>query len=169
MVNLQIDTSAGGLLVPASIICTIRLRNICVTNEDGYVPLVVKTLRPFPHSIIITGFVTRVTRRMPLGEQELLPFRITRVHPGFWWGSCHSIFSFMCSVLQIVVCPFVLFRLTIVLSVLRFTDFDYLFGIFKLFLYQKLSIYYQVYHENKNDFCIPGTKRLPSKGTRKIN
>lgn len=26
-----------------------------------------------------------------------------------------------------------------------------------------------MYHENKNDFCIPGTKRLPSKGTRKIN
>jgi hypothetical protein len=36
-----------------------------------------------------------------------------------------------------VVCPFVLFLLVIVLSVLlRFTDSDYLFGIFKLFLCQ---------------------------------
>ena len=32
------------------------------------------------------------------------------------------------------ICPFVLFLLTIVLSVLRFTDSDYHFGIFKLFL-----------------------------------
>ena len=34
-----------------------------------------------------------------------------------------------------VVCPFALFLLAIVLSVrLRYTDFDYPFGIFKLFL-----------------------------------
>ena len=38
-------------------------------------------------------------------------------------------------VLYIVVCPLVLFRLAIVLSVLlRFTDSDCPFGIFKLFL-----------------------------------
>jgi hypothetical protein len=38
-------------------------------------------------------------------------------------------------VLLIVVCPFVLFLLAIVLSVLlRYTDSDYPFGIFKLFL-----------------------------------
>ena len=37
--------------------------------------------------------------------------------------------------LYIVACPFVLFRLAIVLTVLpRFTDSDYPFGIFKLFL-----------------------------------
>ena len=42
---------------------------------------------------------------------------------------------FLCSVLYIVVCPFVLFHLTIVVSDLfRFTDSDYPFGIFKLFL-----------------------------------
>ena len=37
----------------------------------GYVPLVVNTSRSFPHSRLITGFVTRITRRMPLVEQEL--------------------------------------------------------------------------------------------------
>jgi hypothetical protein len=37
-------------------------------------------------------------------------------------------------VLLIVVCPFLLFPLAIVLSVpLQYTDFDYSFGIFKLF------------------------------------
>jgi hypothetical protein len=37
-------------------------------------------------------------------------------------------------VLLIVVCPFVLFLLVIVLSVIRYTDSDYPFDIFKLFL-----------------------------------
>jgi hypothetical protein len=44
---------------------------ISVTNDHGYVPLVVNTFRFFPHSRLITGFVTRLTRRVPLVEQEL--------------------------------------------------------------------------------------------------
>jgi hypothetical protein len=44
-------------------------------------------------------------------------------------------------VLYIVVCPFVLFLLAIVLSVrLRYTDSDYPFGIFKLFLPSFLTL-----------------------------
>jgi len=46
--------------------------NICVTNEHGYVTLVANTSRSFPRSWFITGFVTRLTRRVPLMEQELL-------------------------------------------------------------------------------------------------
>ena len=46
--------------------------NICVSNDHGYVPLVVNTSRSFPHSRLITGFVTILTRRVPLVEQELL-------------------------------------------------------------------------------------------------
>ena len=48
------------------------LWNICVSNDHGYVSLVVNTSRSFPHSRLITGFVTRLTRRVPLMEQELL-------------------------------------------------------------------------------------------------
>jgi hypothetical protein len=48
------------------------LWNICVTNDHGYVPLVVNTSRSFPHSRRITGFVSRLTQRVPLVEQELL-------------------------------------------------------------------------------------------------
>ena len=52
--------------------------------------------------------------------------------PGFQWGSCYSICSLMCMFCRSL---FVLFLLVIVLSVLhRFTDSDYPFGIFKLFL-----------------------------------
>jgi len=46
--------------------------NICVTNDHGYVPLVVITFRSFPHSWLIAGFVTRLIRRVPHVEQELL-------------------------------------------------------------------------------------------------
>ena len=42
---------------------------------------------------------------------------------------CYSIF-----ILQIVVCPFVLFLLAIVMSVFRFTDSEYPFSVFKIFL-----------------------------------
>ena len=70
--------------------------------------------------------------------------------PGFQWGSCYSIFSFMCrsffvfcpfSFGHCVVCPLIYgfwlplwYLLAIVLSVLLwFTASDYQFGIFKLF------------------------------------
>jgi hypothetical protein len=45
---------------------------ISVTNDHGYVPLVVNTSRSFPHSWLIIGFVTRLTRRVQLVEQELI-------------------------------------------------------------------------------------------------
>ena len=48
-----------------------------------------------------------------------------RVHHRLFGGSCYQNFSVMCNVLYIVVCPFVLFLLAIVLSVLRFTESDY--------------------------------------------
>ena len=41
-------------------------------NDHGNVPLVVNTSRFFPHSRLITGFVTRLTRRVPQVEQELV-------------------------------------------------------------------------------------------------
>jgi len=50
----------------------LTVMDICVTNDHGYVPLVVSTSRSFPHSWLITGFVTRLTRQMPLVEQALL-------------------------------------------------------------------------------------------------
>ena len=53
--------------------------------------------------------------------------------------------QFYVYVLQIIVCPFVLLFLTMVLSVLlRFTDSDYPFGIFKLFLWWWRAIFLHV-------------------------
>jgi len=88
--------------------CTLRsqpwlgkmLRNICVTNDHGYVPLVVSTFRSFPHSWLIIRFVTRVTRRVSLVGQKFLtlPEHLSSlaIFIGFW---CWTIFSFLCSVL----------------------------------------------------------------------
>jgi hypothetical protein len=70
---------------------------------------------------------------VPHAEQELLTFPEHLRPPQV---SCCLIISFLCNVLQIDVCSFVLFLLAIELSVLlRFTDSDYPFGILKLFLY----------------------------------
>ena len=40
-------------------------------SDHGYVPFVLITISSFPHSWLITRFVTRVTRRVALVEQEL--------------------------------------------------------------------------------------------------
>jgi hypothetical protein len=53
------------------------------------------------------------------------PSRTLQFTPAFKWGSCYSMLSRLL---------FVLFLLTIVLSVLTFPDIDYPFGILKLFL-----------------------------------
>ena len=95
---------------------------------------VISNTQSFPLSWLITGFVTRVTLRVPLVEQELptLPEHMSSTQ--VFNGVRVAILSFLCSVLQIVVCSFVIFLLAIVLSVLRFTEYDYHFGIFKPFL-----------------------------------
>ena len=108
--------------------------------DHGYIPLIISTFQFFPNSCINTGFVTRVSQRMPLMKQELLTFRSTRVHPRFlvWFVVLCVVF---CGVLQIVVCVFVLFLLAIVLSVRRFSDSDYPFDIIKLFFPLQIVIY----------------------------
>ena len=53
----------------------------------------------FPHSWLITGFVTRLTRWVPLVEQELLTLRSTRDHP-----RCMSLFVLFYFFWHFVVC-----------------------------------------------------------------
>jgi hypothetical protein len=54
------------------------LWNSCVTKDPGYVPLVVNTSRSFSRSWLITGFVTRLTRRVSLVEQVFSGVHVTR-------------------------------------------------------------------------------------------
>jgi hypothetical protein len=101
-------------------------------------PRICSTSRSFHHSRIITGFVTRLTRRVTLVEQELL------IPPEYL--SSPSVLSGIRVTRSLVLCvyfvdPFVFFLLAIVLSVLlRYTDSDYPFGIFKLFTLQSRTL-----------------------------
>ena len=71
---------------------------------------------------IITRFTCGAGSTNPSGAHEFTPC---------FCGVLVIRFAVLCICF---VCPFVLFLLTIVLSVLlRFTDYDYHFGIFKLF------------------------------------
>ena len=54
------------------IVSFVDIVDMCVTNDHGYVSHVVNISRSFPHLQLINGFVTRLTRRVPLIEQELL-------------------------------------------------------------------------------------------------
>jgi hypothetical protein len=100
-----------------------------------YVPLVVNISRSFPRSWLITGVVTRLTRRVSLVEQELptLPEHLSS--PSLFSGVrvTRSLVLYVCFV--DLVCPFILFLLAIVFSaLLRYTNSDYPFSIFKLFV-----------------------------------
>jgi hypothetical protein len=59
-----------------------------ITNDHGYVPLVVNTSQSFPHSWIITGFVSRLTRQVPLVEQDLLTLLEHLSLPPVFSGVC---------------------------------------------------------------------------------
>jgi len=41
-------------------------------SDHKYIPLVLSTSRYFPHSWLVNGFVTTLTRQVPLAQQELL-------------------------------------------------------------------------------------------------
>ena len=65
---------------------------VCVTNDHGYVPFVVITIGFFPHSWLITGFVKSGTMGVTCGAGAAYPSEPLL----FLWGSCCSIFSFLC-------------------------------------------------------------------------
>jgi hypothetical protein len=99
---------------------------ISVSHTTTCVPLVVSTSWSFPHSRLVTGFVIRVTRRMPLVEQKLptIPEQMcsSMVNSGFRVARSLFFCVLFCRSL------FILF-FVIMLSVLCLTGF----GIFKLF------------------------------------
>jgi hypothetical protein len=62
----------GFFFLPLLVVLFFRFAIVLSTHDHGYVTLVVNTSRSFTHWWLITGFVTRLTRRVPLVEQELL-------------------------------------------------------------------------------------------------
>ena len=74
-----------------------------------------------------TGATNGTGTAYPSGAHEFSPIFIIG-------GLCGSTFGFLCSVLYIIVCSFVVFLVAIALSALRLPASDYPFDIFKLFL-----------------------------------
>ena len=91
------------------------------------------TIFTFPPSWLITVFVARVTRHVPPVEQELFtPAEAPAFTPGFSGVRVTRYYRFICMFCRSLFVPFLLFLLTILLSVLlRFTDSVYPLGIFK--------------------------------------
>jgi hypothetical protein len=60
------------IIFKLSTVATMTWLTVMEYRCHGYVPLVVSTPRSFPNSWLITGFITRLTRRVPLVEHGLL-------------------------------------------------------------------------------------------------
>jgi hypothetical protein len=103
--------------------------------NHGYVLFVVSTTSSNPRSWLITGFLTRVTPPMSQVWQELLTLQghLSPHSPVF--GRVR-VFNLSLLLFCVFFCRslFVLFLLTIALSVFRFTTSDYPFDIFNLIL-----------------------------------
>ena len=78
---------------------------------------------------LLWGILTRVKRQMRLVEQELITVQILV-------SLCCTIFGYLCSILSLITCLFVLFFVAFVRLI--FTVSRYPFGIFKPFLSQDL-------------------------------
>ena len=73
-----------------------------LTNNYGYVPFIVFTIRSFPHSCLNKSNTTDV----PSGPGTTYPSEAPDFIAGFQWSWCCSIFRFLCCVLFVVVCSF---------------------------------------------------------------
>ena len=98
-------------------------------HSHGYVPLVVSTTRSFPHSWFITGFVTRLTPRVPLVEQKVptLPEHLSSSPVFSRVRVTRSLALCVCFVDRCLsFCPFVLFPFgyCVVCSSSIYTDSD---------------------------------------------
>ena len=110
-------------------------------DKEANMPCVSKTrpqqvqMKILEHMWYQIGFVYRNLFKDNFVNFQFMCNNISSVHTRFLVGFVLLDLQFCVYVLQIVVCPFVIFPLAIVLSViLQFTDYDYPFGIFKLFL-----------------------------------
>ena len=101
---------------------------VCVCRNHNPVLSLFVTNHRVCSKINTTGATNGTGTAYPLGAHEFSPICIIG-------GLCGSTFSFLCSVLYIIVCSFVIFLAAIVLSVLlRLPASDYPCDIFKLFL-----------------------------------
>ena len=105
-------------------------------HDHGYATLVVNTFLSFHHSWPITGFVTRLTQRMPLVEQELLTLPGNLKSPPILSEVSVTRSLVLCIMFYrslFVLLFFFLWPMHFLSFFFRFTDSDYSFGIINHF------------------------------------
>ena len=132
--------------------CFVCLRPVsCVPNFASFSGLSTSVFSNV-YLLYIQLFVTILTRWVSLVEQKLLTLPEYPSSPPVLVGFVLLDLQFYMYVLQIVDCPFVLFLLAILLSVLLpYTDSDYPFGIFQR-LFLNIIEYHQI--QNKCLLCF---------------
>ena len=108
--NRNLHWSTSGLRV--------TLLYLCV-KKSGLTPDInsteskcTETILCHNHKPVLSSFMTchrvlsKSSTTVQYVEQELLALPEHLSSPRFFWGSCYSIFSFLCNVLSIFVCPF---------------------------------------------------------------
>jgi hypothetical protein len=107
-------------------------------HDNGYVPLVVNTFRFFPHSRLVSGFLTRLTRRMPLVDQELLTLP-EHLSIYFLWPLC-CLFFFD---IRILITPLVASNSSYVICVYLHIVVSNICGVFRFYLSSYFVLYVQ--------------------------
>ena len=121
-------------VITSKIVRSPPLWNISFTNDHGYDPLVLNTSLSFPHTRLITGFVTILTWRVELVKQGLLTLSDHLSSPLVFSGVrvTRYLVLYVCFVDRCL--SFCTIKPLHCLSFCHFLASDYLFGIFKLFL-----------------------------------
>jgi hypothetical protein len=76
-------------------------------NDHGYVLLVATIIQSYSHSWLVIWFLMGETRGLLMAEYVLLTLwdYMSLLFSSLWVSYC-SIFIFLCSVLQVMICPF---------------------------------------------------------------
>ena len=118
-----------------------KFENFTVTtNDHRYILFVVITIRIFPHSWHINGYVTRLTRLVATSRTgTAYPSRVPEFTPNFKRSSCCSTFNFLCTVVfcrsLLVLCPFSFGHCIVYPSPIY--SFFKLFVLFIIFIFNK--------------------------------
>ena len=116
----------------------------------------------FPYEMVFESFNSSTMGDTDRAE-NVYPYGAPGIFHVVLWGSCCSIFSFICSVLKTIVCCFVSFLLVIVSSVFRlFTSSDYsLLSSNSLFTDIEDIMYEFLYLPITGLYLVIGARRYP--------
>ena len=149
MTALPIKTNKDNLKVLTYIITSITACHYfesCMTQFTVTIDIFVcHNHNPFHSSLVTYHWVCNKSNKMggTYGAGTAYTSGTTEFTPGFQWGSCCSLISFLCSILQINVCPFFFLPLYCL----------YFFDV-RLFITRLVSSTYRTRCDTSDNVCI---------------